>query len=142
MRSPFRRRRRLPGASSEWNESTHVDLGPDHVAIPVEQLAETAEGHASFTGEKLSEASGITNVVVFGRVGDLEGPLVGIRMDLVAAEVARVSDESTSDVEIDELMDQAARDPANWMASADEEIPDDAQIIFADYDESTGQVVL
>src|SRR5262249_47400438 len=38
MRNPFRRQRRLPGASAEWDESKHVDVGDDHVAVPADQL--------------------------------------------------------------------------------------------------------
>jgi hypothetical protein len=38
MRNPFRRRRKLPGATAEWNEAQHVPLGEDYVATPEDQL--------------------------------------------------------------------------------------------------------
>jgi hypothetical protein len=38
MRNPFRRRRRIPGAAADWDESKHVPLGDDQVLVPADQV--------------------------------------------------------------------------------------------------------
>jgi hypothetical protein len=51
MRNPFRRRRKLHGATGEWNEAEHVPIGDEYVAIPTEQLP--AEAVERLRGVKL-----------------------------------------------------------------------------------------
>jgi hypothetical protein len=38
VRNPFKRKRIAPGAKSEWDESEHIQVGDEQVAIPIDQL--------------------------------------------------------------------------------------------------------
>ena len=146
MRNPFKRRMRAPGASAEWDESEHIELGPDFVGIPEDQLpTETVER--------------LTGVEV---MWDEDGrPHVGVIEDAVDAELERwlgaegearevgsvaefnerfASGElSPSAPEIQTAFEAAVNNPENWVRDGVEVDPD-ARIAACEIDLLTGRL--
>lgn len=135
MRNPFRRRRRkLPGAKSEWNEAEHIPLGDSYVAVPEDQLpAQTIERLAGVQLYKLDKMS-----------PDAEGLGVFINVDAVNAEVEAKFDGYVgipNDDEMEVVVEAAFNNPANWAKGGIDSMGDDAQYALFRVDPVTGQIL-
>jgi hypothetical protein len=75
MRIPFRRRKgTVPGAKADWDESEHVSVGDDYVAIPLEELPQ----------EAVERLEGVT---LHSPPDGSEGKAVLVNIDAVQAEI-------------------------------------------------------
>jgi hypothetical protein len=137
MRNPFKRTRRMPGATSDWDESAHIDLGNGLVQIPEDQLP--AEAVERLRGVQV--------------LWDDEGrPNVGVIKEAVEAEVEAWVPEDVGErllageavpepggPEHHEAFEAAVNNPDNWMRDG-VKVDADAQIIVCEIDLLTARI--
>lgn len=137
MRNPFKRRTRLPGASTDWDESEHLDLG-DNVAIPVDQLPADYEGR-QFTAEAMERLAGVS-------IYDMEGEdCVMVNVTLAEEAATDLAMEHAADPrhpteeEMREATVAAFDDPNHWV-HGDNIADDDTKYGFFPINTETGHL--
>ena len=124
MRNPFRRRRRVPCAEAEWDESEHIDIGDDHMATPAEQLP--AEAMAR-----------LERVMTFSTRDEPDSTCVLVNIDAVQAELdewleAQLSARyEPSERELKAANYEVFDNLDHWVTSQEEVDPDDDETQYS-----------
>ena len=145
MRNPFRRKQKLPGAESAWDEGQHIRVDDDYVAVPEDQLP--ADYVERLEGVKLYELPDGEGLGVFVNVDAVEaeteawvanydfGPDLGKRL------LRGETPPGPTDAEMRQATEDAYNNPANWMRDGIESMADDdARYALFPVDLTTGRI--